>query len=306
MDGIVNILKPSGMSSHDVINLMRKIFQTKKIGHTGTLDPEAAGVLPICIGKATKLSDRIAGANKKYRVIAKLGIETDSFDTQGNIIKEYSVPFFSDDSIKEALQSFSGTQSQMPPIYSAIKVDGKKLYEYALKNEEVTIKPREITVYSIDFVDRVASDEIVFDVECSKGTYVRSICHDLGKLLGCGAAMKRLVRLSSGRFKIDEAYTIEELLELSLKSMLGEAVVSLPDFFKDIVKLQAKKEAHQFLENGNPLITKNFCENSLEIFKKMNQSEEFLICFGEDVFGLAEKKNYPTDGGFAGVLTYRF
>ncbi len=306
MDGIVNVLKPPGMSSHDVINIMRKIFQTKKIGHTGTLDPEAAGVLPVCVGKATKLADRLAGEKKEYRVVVKLGIETDSYDTQGNIVSENVVPEFSDDYLTEKLRDFYGEQKQIPPIFSAIKVDGKKLYEYALRGEEVLIKPREITIHSIDFIYRIDSDEFMFDVSCSKGTYVRSICHDLGIVLGCGAAMKRLVRVSSGRFHINEAFTLEELNELKDESKLGDAIVSLPEFFKEVKKLEVKKDAYQFLENGNPLIIKNIDNNFIDAFKQMKQDEEFLICFDEEIFGLAVKKTYPADGGFAGVVLYRF
>ena len=300
MDGIVNILKPPGMSSHDVVNICRKIFGTKKVGHTGTLDPEAAGVLPVCIGKATKLADRISGESKAYRVIIKLGVVTDSYDLEGNILEEKEVRNFSDQELIDALQVFSGDIDQLPPIYSAIKVQGKKLYEYALSGEEVVIKARKIKIDRITFIERIARDEFMFDVICSKGTYIRSICHDLGVNLGCGAAMKRLIRMASGRFEIESSYTLEEVEELK-----GDSLMSIESYFIGKKKINVSSEALPFILNGNPVVFKNMEISDHELFLSMKESEEVLIYSGEVLLGLAEKKKFSAETGFAAVITFR-
>lgn len=300
MDGIVNILKPPGMSSHDVVNMCRKIFGTKKVGHTGTLDPEAAGVLPVCIGKATKLADRISGESKAYRVVIKLGVVTDSYDLEGNVIEEKEVRDFSDQELIDALQVFSGDIDQLPPIYSAIKVQGKKLYEYALSGEEVVIKTRKIKIDRITFIERIAKDEFMFDVICSKGTYIRSICHDLGVNLGCGAAMKRLIRMASGIFEINSAYTLEELEELK-----GDSLMSIESYFIGKQKINVSPDAIPFILNGNPVVFKNIESSNQKLFLSMKESEEVLIYSGEVLLGLAEKKKFAAETGFAAVITFR-
>ena len=300
MDGIVNILKPPGMSSHDVVNMCRIIFGTKKVGHTGTLDPEAAGVLPVCVGKATKLADRIGGESKTYRVVIKLGVVTDSFDLEGNVIEEKEVRDFSDEELIDELQLFSGDIDQFPPIYSAIKVQGKKLYEYALSGEEVVIKARKIKIDRITFIERIAKDEFMFDVICSKGTYIRSICHDLGVNLGCGAAMKRLIRMASGIFEINSAYTLEEIEELK-----GDSLISIESYFIGKQKINVSQDAVPFILNGNPVVFKNIEASDQKLFLSMKESEEVLIYSGEVLLGLAEKKKFAAETGFAAVITFR-
>ena len=300
MDGIINILKPPGMSSHDVVNMCRKIFGTKKVGHTGTLDPEAAGVLPVCIGKATKLADRISGESKAYRVVIKLGVVTDSYDLEGNVIEEKEVRDFSDQELIDALQVFSGEIDQLPPIYSAIKVQGKKLYEYALSGEEVVIKARKIKIDKITFIERIAKDEFMFDVICSKGTYIRSICHDLGVNLGCGAAMKRLIRMASGIFEINSAYTLEELEELK-----GDSLMSIESYFIGKQKINVSPDAIPFILNGNPVVFKNIESSDQKLFLSMKEAEEVLVYSGEVLLGLAEKKKFAAETGFAAVITFR-
>jgi len=300
MDGIVNVLKPPGMSSHDVINLCRKIFGTKKIGHTGTLDPEAAGVLPVCVGKATKLADRIGGESKSYRVVAKLGVVTDSYDLEGNILEEKIVEDMTDEALIEGLKVFLGEIDQLPPIYSAIKVNGKKLYEYALEGKNVEIKPRKIKIHSISFVERISNDEFMFDVVCAKGTYVRSICHDLGKNLGCGAAMKRLIRTASGNFKIENSYTLEELEELK-----GTALTSIEDYFSSKKRICILDDAVPYTLNGNPVLIKNMDEIGKKLFLSMEEGTEVLLYSHESLLGLAEKRKYRSETGFAAVMTFR-
>lgn len=300
MDGIVNILKPPGMSSHDVINLCRRIFGTKKIGHTGTLDPEAAGVLPVCVGKATKLADRIGGETKSYRVVVKLGVVTDSYDLEGNILEEKVVGNIEDADLIEGLKVFLGDIEQLPPIYSAIKVNGKKLYEYALKGESVDIKPRKIKIFSISFIERISNDEFMFDVVCAKGTYVRSICHDLGQNLGCGGAMKRLIRTASGNFKLEDSYILEELEELK-----GASLTSIEEYFSDKERIQVVEEAIPFTLNGNPVLIKSMDDAGQKLFFSMKEGAEVLLYDKENLLGLAEKRRYAAETGFAAVMTFR-
>lgn len=300
MDGIVNILKPPGMSSHDVIDFCRKAFHTKKIGHTGTLDPEAAGVLPVCVGKATKLADRVGGERKSYRAVVKLGIVTDSYDLEGQILRESSVPEILDVELVKIIEKFLGAQLQMPPVYSAIKVNGRKLYEYALKGETVEIKPRECFIYRISFVERSISDEFTLDIECSKGTYIRSICHDIGEILGCGGAMKRLIRLSSGGFRIQDAFLLEEISELGT-----ECITPVDRYYSEKIRLNVNPDAVSYIENGNPIIYRHFDEESKAVSLQLKEGDEARIYSNERFLGIAEKRKYSADKGFGMMLTYR-
>ena len=180
MDGILIIDKPKGCTSHDIVNILRKELKTKKIGHTGTLDPNATGVLPILVGQATKISKYLIEHDKTYQVEMKLGEETDTLDSEGKIIKKQETKVLDEKKIKEVLNSFIGKQKQIPPIYSAIKINGKKAYEYARKGQEVEIPPREIEIYDIKFIS-YSNDTIQFEVKCSKGTYIRTLCKDIAK-----------------------------------------------------------------------------------------------------------------------------
>lgn len=212
-DGIINLFKPDGITSHDAVMAIRKKFKNTKVGHTGTLDPMATGVLPICLGKATRITEYLLSDNKKYRCEMILGIETDTQDIWGNIIEKKQVDL-DDEQIKKAVTHFLGAIEQTPPIYSALKVKGKKLYEYARQGKKVDIKSRCITIHTIDVL-KIQDQRVLFDVKCSKGTYIRTLCHDIGALLGCGAAMSALQRTASGRFEIEDSVTIEALDQLS-------------------------------------------------------------------------------------------
>ena len=213
MDGIILINKEKGYTSHDVVNKVKHIFN-EKVGHTGTLDPNATGLLPILIGKGTKLSAYLINHDKEYEVTLKLGEKTDTADSEGKVIDEQNVDksILNKENVVNVLNSFIGRQEQIPPIYSAIKVNGKKLYEYARKNMEVEIKPREIEIYSIQ-LDAINEEkrEICFTVKCSKGTYIRSLCEDIAKRLGTIGYMKELNRTKVGMFDIKNSIKIEEL-----------------------------------------------------------------------------------------------
>ena len=243
-DGIINIYKPAGMTSHDVIYKLRKILGIKKLGHTGTLDPLATGVLPVCIGKATRVCEYLDDDFKKYRCTMVLGIETDTQDVTGEIIRRADVSGIRPEDVYKAFEGFSGWIDQKPPMYSAVRVKGRRLYEYARAGEEVEVKTRKVFISSLevevmDFSHDAGSKKVTFTVECSKGTYIRTICQDVGKELGCGACMESLERLASGRFTVEDAVTLDELrraaeaADLSPDRKFGEEI---PEIFEKYVK----------------------------------------------------------------------
>ena len=214
-DGILIVDKPQGFTSHDVVAKIRKIIGTKKVGHTGTLDPMATGVLVVCVGAATKLVEYFTAKDKIYEAKIKLGIKTDTADITGNIIETSDINVIrsiSEEKIREVIKTFIGKQKQVPPMYSSIKVNGMKLYEYARKGIEVKIEPRDIEIFDI-FDVKVDGDEITYTVHCSKGTYIRSLCEDIAKKLGTVGTMSYLRRIKTGEFLIENAITIEEIQE---------------------------------------------------------------------------------------------
>ena len=244
MDGVINALKPSGMTSHDVVYYIRKITNVKKVGHAGTLDPLAVGVLPILVGKATKLSDYLMEHTKTYRVHIYFGIQTTTYDCDGEIIGKNENLTLNYDSVNEAILSFVGEIFQTPPMYSAIKINGEKLYNAARKGKEIEIPMRKVTIYSIDNINQISSCEYSFDVKCSKGTYVRSLCVDIGNKLGVFAYMNMLIRLQTGSFKISDALTLEEIDE-----NIQEALIS-PEMVLNFPKAFVKPEAYKHVING--------------------------------------------------------
>ena len=248
-NGILNIDKPQGITSHDVVDIVRKIFPGIKVGHTGTLDPIATGVLPICIGKATKLSDELLSENKVYKVKMLLGVETDTYDITGKIV--FANTLNEDEiSIKERIKRFIGKSSQIPPIYSAIKIKGKKAYEYARNGENVSLKPREIEIFNIDDIDvNLRKRQVSFVVSCTKGTYIRSLVHDIGIKLGCGATMIELKRLKTGDFDINDSIDLYEFLNLEYLDMLDK-IVSIEELYKDSKKINLKDKDYDKFLNG--------------------------------------------------------
>ena len=210
MDGILLINKPAGYTSHDIVGIVRKKLHTKKVGHCGTLDPDATGVLVVCVNKATKAIQFLMSDTKVYRATLSLGKSTDTYDASGKILEEKEVGQILKAQVIDVLNSFLGKSKQKPPIYSAIKVKGKKLYEYARNGEEVEIKERDIEIMMIELID-FSNNEIAFDVKCSKGTYIRSLCVDIAKKLGYPGHMSHLERRQAGRFLITDCITLEQL-----------------------------------------------------------------------------------------------
>ncbi|MFR4969671.1 MAG: tRNA pseudouridine(55) synthase TruB [Lachnospiraceae bacterium] len=212
-DGMINVCKEKGFTSHDVVAKLRGILHQKKIGHTGTLDPDATGVLPVCLGKGTKLCDMITDRDKTYRAVMMLGRTTDTQDISGQILTEKAVNV-DEREVRDVAVSFVGDYMQIPPMYSAIKVDGKKLYELARAGQEVERKARHVVINALNITE-IQLPYVTMEVSCSKGTYIRTLCQDIGEKLGCGACMTELVRLKVGAFDIAHAWTLAQIQEMA-------------------------------------------------------------------------------------------
>lgn len=266
MDGILNIYKEKGFTSHDVVAKLRRVLHQKRIGHTGTLDPEAEGVLPVCIGKATKLCGMLTEKEKCYRATAVLGIETDTQDTFGQILARTGTEGITKEQIMEAICSFTGDYEQTPPMYSAKKVNGKKLYEYARQGIEVEREPVPVTIFSIENIGiDMEGHTFSMEVTCSKGTYIRTLCHDIGKKLGCGAAMQSLLRTRVRDFTVEEALSLSEVEELVRADRLAEKMFSVTDMFPEYKRVHVLKEYHTYPANGNPVKISCLQETVLEL-----------------------------------------
>lgn len=226
MDGIFNLNKPPGMTSHDVVARVRRLTRQRRVGHAGTLDPGASGVLPICLGQATRVVEYLSESGKRYRATVILGAVTDTYDAEGEVIRSAPVHVTREE-LEAALPAFLGAQMQLPPLYSAIKVAGQPLYKLARAGVEVQLQPRPIEIHVLDLIDW-QSPALTLDVECSKGTYIRSLAYDLGERLGCGAHLGGLVRLRSGPFTLDESLTLEELAQ-ALEDGTWENYLYAPD-----------------------------------------------------------------------------
>lgn len=249
INGILNVYKEAGFTSHDVVAKLRGICRQKKIGHTGTLDPEAVGVLPVCLGSGTKLCDMLTDKSKEYEAVLLLGQVTDTQDVTGTVLEEHEVTADEEQAV-EAIRSFVGAYEQIPPMYSALKVNGKRLYELARAGKEVERKGRRVEIHSIEILS-VSLPEITFRVACSKGTYIRTLCHDIGQKLGCGGTMKSLKRTRVGIFTIDGALKLSQLEELAAQGLLEEKVIPVEAMFAELPALTVKDAFARLIENGN-------------------------------------------------------
>ena len=249
INGILNVYKEAGFTSHDVVAKLRGICRQKKIGHTGTLDPEAVGVLPVCLGSGTKLCDMLTDKSKEYEAVLLLGQVTDTQDVTGTVLEEHEVTADEEQAV-EAIRSFVGAYEQIPPMYSALKVNGKRLYELARAGKEVERKGRPVEIHSIEILS-VSLPEITFRVACSKGTYIRTLCHDIGQMLGCGGTMKSLKRTRVGIFTIDGALKLSQLEELAAQGRLEEKVIPVEAMFTELPALTVKDAFARLIENGN-------------------------------------------------------
>ena len=278
IEGIILINKEKGCTSHDIVNKIKKIFN-EKTGHTGTLDPNATGLLPILIGQGTKLSSYLINHDKEYLVKLKLGVKTDTADLEGNIIKEAIVgeEILEENNVVEVLKSFVGKQDQIPPMYSAIKINGKKLYEYARKNIKIEVKPRKIEIYNIELKKiHMQENEIDFTVKCSKGTYIRSLCEDIAMKLGTIGYMKELKRIVVGQFDIIQSITLQELeANKNNKEYIKNHVIDIETFFikyKNSEKIILNENKLKLFLNGVKL---NICLKNGD-YRIYNEKNEFI------------------------------
>ena len=244
VNGIINVYKEKGYTSFDVVANLRGIFGQKKIGHTGTLDPDAQGVLPVCLGKATKVCDFLTDKDKVYKATMLLGIQTDTLDISGKVCNKAMVNV-TEQQVRDVISTFVGTIEQIPPMYSALKVNGKKLYELAREGKTIERKARKVSIYDIT-IDEICLPEVVMTVSCSKGTYIRSLCDDIGTKLGCYGCMKELLRTKVACFDIGDAYKISEIEKLK------ESIVLPVDMlFENIPAVNTVLMAQKLIENGN-------------------------------------------------------
>ena len=279
-NGVINIYKEKGFTSHDVVAKMRGILKQKKIGHTGTLDPDAVGVLPVCLGSATKLCDMLTDRDKEYVAVLKLGVETDTQDTTGTIVKECAVTA-EEEQVKEVIASFVGDYAQVPPMYSALKVDGKKLYELARQGKEVERKARPVTIYEIEILD-MKLPEVTIRVACSKGTYIRTLCHDIGAKLGCGGAMASLKRTKAGAFLLNTAITLSELEKIRDEEKVESVLIPVDAMFEELAAVHVPDDVLKLVKNGNTFYTNQILQR-----RRYGDGEEVRI--------------YDTAGKFYGI-----
>lgn len=272
MNGILNIYKEKGFTSHDAVAKLRGILKIKKIGHTGTLDPEAEGVLPVCIGKATKVCDLIMDKTKTYEAVLLLGTETDTQDMTGEVICKNEVSL-DEDTLQKVLDRFKGEQEQIPPMYSACKVNGKRLYELARNGEIVERKPRTIFIHELE-VQRISLPRVFFRITCSKGTYIRTLCHDIGKACGCGGCMEQLLRTRVGNFHIDDAKKLSKIEELVLAGRLEQELVSVDSLFPDDPPATVGSQFGKYLDNGNPIKSEWLLEEFQTLPKRLRIYDE--------------------------------
>ncbi len=258
MNGIINVLKPPGMTSHDVVSFIRKTINIKRVGHTGTLDPNATGVLPICIGKATRVVQYFDDFKKVYRAELTLGYETDTQDKYGDIIGSTNISDTTFEDIEKVFDMFKGKINQVPPMYSALKHKGRKLYELAREGKTVERKPREIVIHDIRILKNYDNKRILFDVECSKGTYIRTLCNDIGKELGTFGCMTFLLRSQVGDFKIEDSYTIEEIQEYASSNTLDSILIPIDSAIKHFNSINLDKDYYDTLKNGGKIELSNY------------------------------------------------
>ncbi len=258
ISGVLNIYKEPGYTSGDVVAKLRGMYRQRKVGHTGTLDPAAEGVLPVCLGSATKLVGMMTDETKTYRAVLLLGVETDTQDTTGTVrasCPPEKLAALTEEQVREAVLSFSGELLQVPPMYSALKFHGQKLVDLARRGIEVERKARPVTVHHIE-IGRMELPRVWFTVTCSRGTYIRTICHDIGRKLGTGGAMEHLVRTRVGRFTAEQALKLSDIQRMTAEGTQDRAVISVEEIFGDLPGFTSRDaELDKFLNNGNPFGT---------------------------------------------------
>lgn len=283
INGIIIIHKEQDYTSADVVAKLRGICRQRKIGHTGTLDPAATGVLPVCLGNATRLCDMLTDKDKEYVAELLLGVETDTQDTTGKILAQHPVNV-TEAEVRDTCETFVGAYEQVPPMYSALKVNGKRLYELARAGKEVERKARPVTIHELEILE-MKLPVVKLRVVCSKGTYIRTLCADIGERLGCGGTMQSLKRTRVGQFDLKQALTLGQLQELRDADRLTEAVIPVEDCFRSCPVLHVRKEFSKLLENGNAICVHQTLEEEL-----YEAGSRVRFCL--------------PDGSFAGIYAY--
>ena len=282
--GVINVYKEQGFTSHDVVAKLRGIVGQKKIGHTGTLDPDAVGVLPVCLGRATKLCDMLTDKDKVYEAVMLLGVETDTQDVTGQVLKTYDTTGLTEKQVRDAVAGFEGEYDQTPPMYSALKVNGKKLYELAREGKTVERAARRVQIFDIEILN-IELPRVKMRVHCSKGTYIRTLCHDIGQRLGCGACMEKLTRTKVSRFEIKDSLALAQIEALKKENRLPEIVIPIDQMFVDYVRITVSGEAARLAYNGNGI-------KDRDVRKEKNVLDEAYVRVYDDV------------GDFIGVYQY--
>ncbi|EHA6440520.1 TPA: tRNA pseudouridine(55) synthase TruB [Clostridium perfringens] len=288
MNGVINIYKNTGMTSFDVVAIVRRVAKMKKVGHTGTLDPAASGVLPVCLGKATKIIDYIMENKKVYRVNLKLGMVTDTYDLEGEVLREEDASHITKDEILNCINSFLGTIDQVPPMYSALKQNGVRLYQLARQGIEVHREARKITIYSIENIKIESNDNIQMDVCCSKGTYIRSLCYDIGEKLNVGATMTALERIQNGPFTKEEAINIEDLTE----ELLEKHIISIEKALDSFEKITVNEKFGKLLRNGVKVFDNRMYSEEVEFNKLYRVYEDNGVFLG---LGKRDEKGFKLE-----------
>ena len=279
MNGIINVYKEKGYTSHDVVAKLRGILRQKKIGHTGTLDPQAEGVLPVCLGNATRLCDLLTDKTKEYEAVLRLGVTTDTQDMTGTVLSEAPVAVSKDDIIY-IMSTFRGKIMQVPPMYSALKVDGRKLVDLAREGIEVERKAREIEIFELEILE-VKLPLVRFRVNCSKGTYIRTLCQDIGEKAGCGGAMESLLRSRVDRFEVKDALTLDQIEQIRDEQRLEEILYPVDEVFMHLTAITVKNEFRKVIDNGNSLYPKMFTPR-VEFFADEEKTPAQIRVYNED------------------------
>lgn len=286
INGIINVYKEAGFTSFDVVAKLRGITKMRKIGHTGTLDPDATGVLPVCFGSATGLVEMLTDKTKEYEAEFILGKVSDTQDITGNILEEKSVDITKEELI-DIINQFVGKIQQIPPMYSALKVNGQKLCDLARKGIEVERKPRDIEIFSIKIVDITIDEDTnkpikaCISVACSKGTYIRTLCHDIGIKAGCGAVMSRLTRVRSGEFTIDNAHTLSEIEEMVHSDQIDRIVTRVDECFGEYEAVYVSDVNLKRVQNGNPFQHK-YVGEKIRVYSQDGQFMAVYKCLKKD------------------------
>lgn len=306
-DGVINVYKEKGFTSHDVVAKLRGILRQKKIGHTGTLDPDAEGVLPVCLGKGTKLCDMLTDKTKAYRAVLLLGQETDTQDAGGQVLRRCSpemLASLTEEKVREGVMSFVGPYDQIPPMYSALKVNGQKLCDLARAGKTVERKARPVEIFSI-VIEEISLPRVTMAVECSKGTYIRTLCSDIGEKLGTGGCMESLVRTRSGSFTLEDALTLGQIEAIRDEGTLEDRIVAVDEVFSQYPRLDMKPEYDRLVHNGNPFWPDQCGAKPAGPVPGDETASDLPGASGKGGGRPAQARVYDSTGLFIGIYAYR-